>query len=192
MAFLGCIDIHPCVQEAPFDEIGLVTALAALLELIDWERAKDLDRQLRAHTQPDPCAFVLRFASRERLVELSLDLPQFTAWARVALVVENLMRSHVASGNVRGMTVFQSAGFPAAGMAPEEWRSRIRGWDSFVRQPTRYIEVPGEHYTLMSPQHVAAFQAAFRAEIALALGETEAESPPTLPRDAAGFRIQEM
>jgi thioesterase domain-containing protein len=41
----------------------------------------------------------------------------------------------------------------------------MQQWEQFSREPARIVDVPGDHYSLMSPKHVAAFQAILRGEI---------------------------
>jgi thioesterase domain-containing protein len=52
----------------------------------------------------------------------------------------------------------------------EEWlEGQLKQWDDLTRSDNRYIEVSGEHSTLIGPKHVAGFQAALRAELDRAL-----------------------
>jgi thioesterase domain-containing protein len=142
--------------------------LAALLELISWEKAEELATQLRSDLSGvEPCDHVLQFADRERLAELDLDVRKFSAWSRVALSVENIIRGYVTAGTMKTMCVFCSAGLPRLFKIPE-WHALLRRWDLFVDQP-KYINVLGEHYTLMAPKHVATFQDVLRGEIEAAL-----------------------
>jgi thioesterase domain-containing protein len=42
----------------------------------------------------------------------------------------------------------------------EEWlEGQLKQWDDLTRSDNRYIEVSGEHSTLIGPKHVAGFQA---------------------------------
>jgi thioesterase domain-containing protein/acyl carrier protein len=94
----------------------------------------------------------------------------YSAWARVAQSLQNLSRSHVTSGIARAMTVFYSAGFPPR-LTGNQWSNRIKGWDKFICKP-KYVEVAGDHVTLLAPKHVSTFQAVLRTELATALGES--------------------
>jgi len=167
--FLGCIDTHPCIKEPAHDLTFIATALAGLLGLVDLKVSEQMNEELRAaQAHRDPCEYIMASASPERLAELDLDGKKYAAWVRVALAVENLMRGHVTLGKVKAMSIFQSVGFPMFGIDAQDWRGRIRRWDGFVEEP-KYIDVPGDHYTLMAPKHVAAFQAVLRAELARTL-----------------------
>ncbi len=69
------------------------------------------------------------------------------------------------------MTVFYA--IPLRG-SKEDWlRDELRRWDEHATGTNRYVDVPGEHYTLMGPRHVAAFQAVLRRELDRAMGDAE-------------------
>jgi thioesterase domain-containing protein len=61
------------------------------------------------------------------------------------------------------MSVFYAD--PLRGTKTDWLENELRRWDEHTTGPNRYIEVPGEHYTLMGPQHVASFQAILRREL---------------------------
>jgi thioesterase domain-containing protein len=173
VAFIGCIDFFPCYEPAPLD-FNMATGLALVLDLITIARFVDLNRQL----QPEPptndvCDYVLTFANPERLAELDLDRHKFSVWSRVAHSLESLLLTHLATGTVNRMTIFCSEGvssrYTTTQWSKQSWRELLNHWDEFVVQP-RYVEVPGDHHSLMSPKHVAGFQAVLRAEIELAVG----------------------
>jgi thioesterase domain-containing protein len=55
----------------------------------------------------------------------------------------------------------------------QDWlNNQLRRWDDFTRASNRYVEVAGEHHSLMGPEYVATFQAILRAELDRALGGT--------------------
>jgi thioesterase domain-containing protein len=58
---------------------------------------------------------------------------------------------------------------PLRGTKHEWLNFQLRRWNGFSRVPVRYVEVPGEHNSLLGPKHVATFQALLRAEIDRAL-----------------------
>jgi thioesterase domain-containing protein/acyl carrier protein len=92
-----------------------------------------------------------------------IDEKHFSAWSRVANSLHVLSRGHVMSGTIDSMAVFASEGLPPT-IERNEWKRRLRGWDSLVQHP-RYIDVEGDHNSLMSPAHVATFQAVLRSEL---------------------------
>lgn len=87
---------------------------------------------------------------------------------RVTQSLLALGRSYVPSGTVGSMTVFYT--HPARGTKQDWLNNELKQWDEFTRLRNRYIEVAGEHHTLMSPKHVYSFQSVLRAELDRALG----------------------
>jgi thioesterase domain-containing protein/acyl carrier protein len=173
VGFLGLIDYVPNFVPISVQFVEIATAVAWVLELID---AKQCER-LRAEIPDAPATletseYILRFASRTRVAQLDLDSTKFLTWSRVAHVTEDVMYQHATIGKVSSMTIFCSDGI--AGLAlGDDWRKRLRRWGEFSLQPAKFVDVPGDHYTLMMPKNVASFQALFRAEIETALHKHE-------------------
>ncbi|QNJ40162.1 non-ribosomal peptide synthetase [Streptomyces buecherae] len=171
VGFVGSLNLPPHIKYR-MDELDFVetaTNLALFLDLVDRRRARELPAELRALPADERLARLLDLAPPRRLRDLDLDLPKFTAWARLASGLTALGREYQPSGTVRSMTVFYAV--PLRG-TKEDWLAReLRRWDEHTRSQNRYIEVPGEHYTMLGPRHVATFQAILRRELDHALGE---------------------
>ena len=119
------------------------------------------------------CEYVFRLGDPARVGELDLDLERFTTWARVAHSVESMLYEQlVNTGKRERMTIFRSEGYAPRywpeWSSTELWRKELTGWDDLVREP-RYLDMPGQHFTIMGPKHVSGFQAILRAEIDRAL-----------------------
>lgn len=169
VAFVGSIDMPPGLMHTA-DLIECAVNLAFFLTLIDKQTAQELPTRLRSMLpNADPCSYLLRMAPRERLAELDLDLPKFSAWAELAHSLLDLGRTYTPSGNVETVTVFFAN--PLHGTKTDWLNTELRQWDRFTRTPSRYIDVKGEHYEIMGPQNVGVFQALLRAEIDLCLGD---------------------
>ncbi|MBO4228673.1 hypothetical protein, partial [Bradyrhizobium neotropicale] len=118
--------------------------------------------------EADQLAHLIDHAPKRRLTELDLTLERFADWVHLAQSMVHLGRDYEPSGSVGRVKVFYCT--PLRG-TKEEWLDhQLSHWDEFTRDPNTYIEVDGEHYTLMSPQHVHTFQATLRHELARALG----------------------
>jgi acyl-CoA synthetase (AMP-forming)/AMP-acid ligase II/thioesterase domain-containing protein/acyl carrier protein len=168
VAFLGSIDGLPRPEASPMD-INMAAGLAWVTDLIPTEVFNQLNKELGPNMPTrEVGAYVLKFASPQRLAELNLDLEKFTTWARVAHGMERVLYLHQNSGRVRSMTIFRGEGYLPRFLphwsSTETWRKVLTGWDAFVER-TRYIDVPGHHFIVMGPQNVAGFQAVLRAEI---------------------------
>ncbi|KVE41070.1 non-ribosomal peptide synthetase [Burkholderia sp. BDU5] len=169
--FVGSFNLPPHIKYRmdELDEVEGAVNLAFFLSLIDKQQSLTLPPQLRAAMpEQDPLAYLIDNAPPGRLAELDLDLLKFRAWAGLAQSLLTLGRSYAPSGNVQSMSIFYA--IPLRG-AKEDWLNKeLRRWDEFTRAPNRYIDVAGEHYTLMGPAHVGTFQAVLRSELDRALG----------------------
>jgi acyl-CoA synthetase (AMP-forming)/AMP-acid ligase II/thioesterase domain-containing protein/acyl carrier protein len=174
VAFHGIIDAYPGIEPIHVDFVTIALGLAFVTDLIDKRTYEELSKQIRTlGPQQDPCEYILKHASSERLAQLGIDLRKFSTWARVAFSLEVLLLPHITSGSVSKITVFCSSGihyYSPIEWTREKWRAQLQRWDNFTPRAT-YIDVPGNHHTLMSPKNVAAFQAILRHEIDSALGD---------------------
>lgn len=168
--FLGSFNLPPHIKYR-MDELDFVETavnLAMFLELISERQAKTLPAELRPLGKREQLAHLIEIAPRDRLAELDLDLERFTAWADLADGLTGLGRTYRPGGSVAGMSVFYAV--PLRGTKQDWLDNELRRWEDFSREEPRYLDVPGEHYTLMGPKHVAAFQSILRAELDRALG----------------------
>lgn len=167
--FVGSFNLPPHIKyrmdELDFTETA--TNLAMFLELITKSQATYLPSELSGRPKQQQLSHLLQLAPAGRVAELDLDLGKFTAWAELAHGLTNLGRTYTPTGTVRSMTVF--CAIPLRGTKQDWIDNELRRWDEFTTEPNRYIDVPGEHYTLMGARHVAAFQAILRKELDRAL-----------------------
>lgn len=168
--FIGVFNLPPHIKYRmdELDPIEGAVNLAFFLSLIDKQQSEQLGDWLRARPEIDPFAWLIDQAPPERLAELDIDLPKFTAWAGLAQSLLTMGKSYHPSGQVDALTVFYA--IPLRGTKQDWLNNELRRWDEHSRSPNRYIDVAGEHYTLMGPKHVATFQATLRAELDRALG----------------------
>jgi acyl-CoA synthetase (AMP-forming)/AMP-acid ligase II/thioesterase domain-containing protein/acyl carrier protein len=171
VAFVGSLNLPPHIKYR-MEELDLVetaTNLAFFLALINKKQSLELPGQLRALSQQQQLQHLIDMAPKQRLAELDLDVEKFTAWAELANKLTDLGRSYEPSGTVRSMTVF--CAIPLHGTKQDWLNNELCRWDEYTTEPNRYIDVPGEHYTLMGPQHVATLQAILRRELDRAMGD---------------------
>ncbi|MET9610124.1 non-ribosomal peptide synthetase [Streptomyces sp. NPDC006512] len=172
--FVGSFNLPPHIKYRmeKLDFTETATHLAAFLDLIDKERAALLPATLRGLPRETQVARLVGLAPAGRLAELDLDEARFAAWAEVADALTDLGRGYEPTGSVRSMSVFHAE--PLQGTR-EEWLERqLRRWDEHTTEPNRYLEVPGEHHTLMGARHVAAFQGILRRELDRCLAASDA------------------
>lgn len=171
VSFVGSFNLPPHIKYRmdELDPVESAVNLAFFLSMVDKEQVDALPAKLRAlEPREDPYAYLVDIAPPQRLAELQIDLAKFRAWAALAQSLIELGRSYVPSGSVDSMSIFYA--IPLRGTKDDWLNLQLRQWDNFTRRPNRYIDVPGEHYTLMGARHVATFQALLRAELDRALG----------------------
>ncbi|USX52805.1 non-ribosomal peptide synthetase [Lentzea sp. HUAS12] len=174
--FLASFNLPPHIKYR-MDELGFVETavnLAMFLELVDPVQAELLPARLAPLPKTEQIAALLDLAPPGRLAELDLDLPGLTAWADLADGLTTLGRTYHPAGEVRTMTVFCAD--PLRGTRADWVSTELRRWDEHTARPVRYVDVPGEHYTMIGPRHVHAFAALLRAELARAF--TPTQEPP--------------
>lgn len=179
--FLGSFNLPPHIKYR-MDELDFVETavnLAMFLELISEQQAKTLPAELRPLSRQEQLGRLIEIAPADRLAELDLDLVRFTAWAELADGLTGLGRTYRPSGSVARMSVFYAV--PLRGSKQDWLNNELKRWEDFTREAPRYIDVPGEHYTLMGPKHVAAFQSLLRAELDRVLPEPPSTNDPTAP-----------
>ncbi|MCE7007117.1 non-ribosomal peptide synthetase [Kibdelosporangium philippinense] len=169
--FLGSFNLPPHIKYrmVELDFVGTAVNLAMFLELITKQQAEDLHVRLRPLPRAHQLAALFELAPPGRAAELDLDLSRFTAWAELAAGLTALGATYQPTGTVKSITVFYA--HPLHGPKQDWLDNELRRWDEHTREPNRYVEVPGEHYTLMGPQHVDVLQTVLRAELDRALGD---------------------
>ncbi|GAA2892570.1 non-ribosomal peptide synthetase [Nonomuraea rubra] len=163
--FVGIFNLPPHIRqrmnELDFTEGAL--HLALFLDLLAPAEAGALQPALRDLPAPRQIDRIMAAASKRRLAELDLGRDQFAAWVDLAQSLVRAGRSYEPSGTVASVSVFYA--IPLRGTKQDWLDHDLRKWDDFTRGENRYLEVPGEHYTLMNAHHVDAFQRVLRAEL---------------------------
>jgi thioesterase domain-containing protein len=168
--FVGVFNLPPRISDR-MNEITFTDGainLALFLELISAADVEGLTATLSLLPEADQLQYLIDRAPKRRLTELDLTVGQFTRWVHLAQSMVHLGRTYEPAGSVEQVRVFYCT--PLRGSTQEWLDNQLRHWDEFTRDPNTYIEVDGEHYTLMSPQHVQTFQATLRHELTRALG----------------------
>lgn len=182
--FVGSFNLPPHIKYR-MDELDFVETaanLAFFLALINKKQSLEIPGQLRGLTRQEQLQHFIDIAPADRLAELDLTAEKFAAWAELADGLTDLGRSYEPSGRTRSLRIFYAV--PLRGTKQDWLENELRRWDDYTTEPNTYIDVPGEHYTLMGPQHVAAFQAILRRELDHAMGDADAKTPSDAHSDA--------
>ncbi|MCP2338101.1 alpha/beta fold hydrolase [Actinomadura rupiterrae] len=169
VSFVGVFNLPPHIagrmHEITFTDGAL--NLALFLDLVNAADIPALAAKLRGLPEDEQLGYLVDNAPRQRLRELDLNVERFAAWVALAQNMVHLGRDYAPSGTVEDVRVFYCT--PLKGTKADWLNDQLRAWDDFTRSENRFIEVDGEHYTLMSPEHVRTFQATLRAELRDAL-----------------------
>jgi len=170
VAFLGCLNLPPHIKfrMRQFDWIQCLLHLSFFLSLVPEEAAHALEPELRALASR---AAVLRrltlAAAPGRFAELALTPAGLANWADLAWAMQSMARDYEPRGRVPVMDVFFCDPLAVVARDKRDWLdNHLHAWRDFVAEPPRFHEVGGEHYTMLLPAHVHAFQKKFRAALA--------------------------
>lgn len=166
VAFVGLVNIPPHIQERMQEitwTMGILN-LAYFLSLITKERAHGLQTDLaRIGTPRQQIEALWTESSQDRIAQLKLTPGLLEKWVGIAQALITCGKDYQPSGSVRSATVFYAV--PLAG-EKQAWLDRqLRPWQGFVREPMRFVDVPGAHYTLMDGDHAVEFQRHLRGEL---------------------------
>jgi acyl-CoA synthetase (AMP-forming)/AMP-acid ligase II/thioesterase domain-containing protein len=161
VAFFCSIDAPPRTLE-PICPDYCSISLAFFLGLIKKDKMLKLIERYRAD-EPGLNDQLIQIADSRRLAELDLDARKFKEWMRIAVSLGMMGKDYVPSGNVESATVLYAN---PRWVTLDSWlNDQLRGWDAFVRRGARYIQVPGEHHSLLDVEHLNTFQSVLRAEL---------------------------
>jgi acyl-CoA synthetase (AMP-forming)/AMP-acid ligase II/thioesterase domain-containing protein len=171
--FVGSFNLPPHIKYR-MDELDFVETaanLAFFLALINKKQSLEIPATLRGLPREQQLQHFIDIAPADRLAELDLTAEKFAAWAELADGLTDLGRGYQPGGSVRSMKIFYAV--PLRGTKQDWLENELRRWDDYTTGPNDYIDVPGEHYTLMGPQHVAAFQAILRRELDTSMADAD-------------------
>lgn len=170
--FVGIFNLPPEIRYRmrELDYVEGAVNLALFLSLIDQRASKELPNVIREQSEgkEEVLRRVWEQAAPGRIAALDLSFAKFARWADVTESLLRLGRTYVPSGNVRAVSVFYA--IPLRGTKEDWLELELKRWNKFTREENVYIDVPGEHYTLMGPAHLAEFQDILRTELKRTLG----------------------
>ncbi|KAG5643505.1 putative secondary metabolism biosynthetic enzyme [Asterophora parasitica] len=148
-------------------------SLKALLHA-EYPELADSDAEPASSSEIIQRAFEL--VDQERLATLQLKLDDFRRWVGVAYKISYSGRNYEPQGHVPGalLSVFCAIPLPSMGTREEFKRDRLSRWEEFAKDGFELVDVDGEHYTMISEEHVVSFAdklrgALFRAESLFAI-----------------------
>ena len=157
--FFGIFNLPPHIKSRmrQLNWTECILHLAYFLGLFTEEHAGRMARELQSQPREQILACVLTGAEPSRFAELSLTPIGLLRWANLAYGLQSMAVEYEPSGRMEAADVFFCTPLAAVASTREQWREEhLSKWDNFVRSP-RFHEVGGEHYTMLSPDHVDSF-----------------------------------
>jgi acyl-CoA synthetase (AMP-forming)/AMP-acid ligase II/thioesterase domain-containing protein/acyl carrier protein len=171
VALVAVIDAPPVIEHprGEVDRIESALMLSFFLGFIGKHQLDTLSDYLRQSNDLDPAEYLFSLAPPSRIHELGLDMAGFKHWSSLAYGLSQIGRRYKPEGKVENVVVFYAS--PLWGDKLSYLENQLKKWDKHSRSPVRYIEVPGEHHTILNPEFVGRFQEIFRSELSKALCE---------------------
>ncbi|KAG1729452.1 atromentin synthetase [Suillus lakei] len=163
--FVAPINIPPVIG-GRMGEIGWTDGMLNLsyfLGLVSKDDATDLVPALRPLTRKEQFEVVWKLSPPERLVELQLTVEKLDHWVDTAESLIECGKDYKPSGSVSAIDVF--CAIPLRGSKVDWINNQLKPWTAFSRSEPLFIDVPGEHYTLMDFDYVPQFQKIFRGRL---------------------------
>ena len=162
---IAVIDAPPVIEHprGEVDRVESALMLAFFLGFIGKHQLDTLGDFLRQSGDLDPAEYLFSLAPPSRVRELVLDMDSFKHWNSLAYGLSQIGRHYQPEGKVDNVTVFYAD--PLWGDKSSYLEQQLKKWDRHSRSPVRYIEVPGEHHTILDPEFVGRFQEIFRSEL---------------------------
>ncbi|KAI8945519.1 acyl-protein synthetase [Xylaria longipes] len=161
--FLGSFNLPPHIKirMRQLKWNNCLLHLAYFLGLTTEEKAENIEASdFQDLSRDKALAFIIELADRSRMEELGLDNPGLIRWTDVAYDLPRMATDYDPQGDVAVLDIFHAMPLKAAARNREEWVNiHLSKWRSFCRSTPRFHEVGGAHYTMIGPDHVAAFSA---------------------------------
>lgn len=169
------IDAPPVIEHprGKVDRVESALMLSFFLGFIDKSQLDTLGNYLRESEDINPVDYLFSLAPTSRIRELGQDLTTFKHWNDLAYGLSQIGGSYKPKGSVNDITVFYAQ--PIWGSKADYFETMLKKWDKYSRSPVRYIEVPGEHHTILNPEFVDKFQEIFRSELSKMVSKQGAE-----------------
>ncbi|KAG1796383.1 atromentin synthetase [Suillus plorans] len=161
--FVGLVNIPPHIAPRMRESSGMLHLSSFLGLVAQHDADSDLAPPLRPLTKQEQLESVWKMAPPERIVELQLTLEKLDKWVDLAGSLVDCALDYNPSGSVAALDVFYA--IPFAGTKADWLNNQLKPWSGYSRGEVSYIDVPGEHNTLMDIEHVSQFQKIFRSRL---------------------------
>ncbi|CDO74763.1 hypothetical protein BN946_scf185001.g11 [Trametes cinnabarina] len=181
VAWVGIMNLPPHIQSR-MHELSWTEVLLNLFMFVDLISPSALDqRRAQLHSsfpgsansdaEPEDSeeiiTWLLATSDQARVNELQLDPDALKRWIRVAYQLTRLGRTYEPSGTLReaALTVFCATPLPSMGTREVYKAKRLSAWQQFSHKKVDFVDVDGEHYTMLSEAHVHSFAKKFTSTL---------------------------
>lgn len=182
--WVGILNLPPHIQfrmkELNWVEVFL--NLLSFLALIPYSAFDSVKAELFAewpelrHSETEPAnsveliEWLLKRSDQNRIKELQMTGKEFLRWSRVAYGTTALGQTYTPQGAVHNALTTVYCAVPLAQMGNREQykANHLAAWKDFSGKRIEFVDVDGEHYTMLDENNVQSFAGKLRATLARA------------------------
>ena len=167
--FLGSFNLPPHIKSRMrrLDWTAGIVHIAHFCSIITEERSDELVHELCPLPHDEQVARLLAESDPQRCADLGLTHAGLHNWTDVSWSLQKMGWEYEPSGDVVHMDIFYCQPLKDVAHTREDYRkNHLNCWVNFVRDDLKFWEVDGEHYTMISPDHVTKFQQILKKALA--------------------------
>ncbi|KAL1915620.1 uncharacterized protein VTP21DRAFT_6379 [Calcarisporiella thermophila] len=176
VGFAGLVD-GPPLQDLFNFEINYTSVLLNLCSVLnlvqknyctitgsaEFQGREDLKAELATLSQEEQINKVWAMCCPIRLAELDMTPEKLDRWVHLAKNLVEIGLNYPFKGKVScSLTCFISDGFECT---KESWVQRQFVWKEYTRNACEFVDVPGEHFTILDNEHVEEFHRIFTKKL---------------------------
>ncbi|KAI1320250.1 acyl-protein synthetase [Xylariaceae sp. FL0255] len=132
--------------------------LVYFLDFITEEISEEMEHNFAEMGRDAVLERVMDSVDQNKMAEFGLNEMALTTWADVSYSLQSIARDYEPTGLVNSMDIFHAVPLRAVAKSREDWLENHLGkWEDFSRTAPIYHEVGGEHFTMISSEHVKSF-----------------------------------
>lgn len=167
ISFLGILNLPPHIKQR-IRQLNMITAvltLALFLDLVKDDDPETFMPNMEKMTYDDVLDEILENrAPKGRMKELALDRAKLLRWAEVSNALHEMAWNYEPTGMVYCIDVFVAHPLKAVASNREDWfAQQVSRWVYFSKSLPRFHEADGEHFSMISAEHVHSFQEKLKA-----------------------------
>jgi thioesterase domain-containing protein len=167
--FLGSFNLPPHIKTRmrTLDWTAGMVHIAHFCSILTEERSQELLHELRPLPHDEQVARLLAESDAQRCAELDLTHARLHNWVDVSWSLQKIGWEYEPEGDVSHMDIFYCQPLrDVAGDRVEYRKNHLNHWVHFIRNGLTFWDVDGQHYTMISSEHVFGFQHTLKKALA--------------------------